>query len=250
MKSLIIANWKCNPQTLVEAKKLFNSVENGLKTIKDAEVVICPPFLYILNLKSEIFNLKLGGQDCIWLKSGAFTGGISPSMLKDLGCQYVILGHSERRIHFGETDEIINKKNKTAISIGLKVIFCIGETEAERKKGETEKILESQIKKGLDGISEKEMENVVIAYEPVWAVGTGNSCSFEETKKSVQFIRKLVVKLYPNIIPDNLRILYGGSVNSENVKEYFTKSEIQGFIIGGASLKPEEFIKIAKAISA
>ncbi len=249
MRTLIIANWKCNPETLKEARSLFNSVKDGLKNMTDVDTVICPPFVYISNLQQTTGNLKLGAQDSFWEKSGAFTSGVSPNQLSDLGCQYVILGHSERRIYFGDTDEIINKKIKSAIFAGLKPVFCIGETEIEKKKGETERALENQIKKGLSGVSEKEMENIVIAYEPVWAIGTGNPCSTDETKKSVLFIRKLISDLYPEVKTDNLRILYGGSVNSQNVGDYFTKSGVEGFIIGGASLKPEDFIKIIKTLN-
>lgn len=249
MKPLIVANWKMNPLTLIEAKELFNSVIKGLENIKNIEVVICPPFVYLSNLQKTTNNLKLGAQDCFWKELGAFTGEISSTMLKDLSCQYVILGHSERRIHFGETDEIINKKIKAAISPSLNVIFCIGETEMEKRKGETESVLENQLKKGLNGISEKEMENVVIAYEPVWAIGTGNPCSPDETKKTIIFIHKIISGFYSNTILENSRILYGGSVNSENVRDYFLKSGIDGFIIGGASLRPQEFIKIIKIIS-
>ena len=249
MKPLIVANWKMNPQTLAEAKQLFDSVRKGLENIKNTIVVICPPFLYISNLKSKILNLKLGGQDCFWEKSGAFTSGISPFMLKNLGCDYVILGHSERRIHFGDTNEIINKKIKTAISAGLKPIFCIGETEKEKKEGETESVLTTQIEKGLIGISADQIKDIVIAYEPVWAIGTGNPCSPGETKKAILFIREIISKLYPEIIIDNLRILYGGSVNGENAEDYFLKSGIDGFILGGASLKPKELIKIVEIVS-
>jgi len=248
MRTLIIANWKCNPINQKEAERLFNSVKDGLKNIKNTEVVICPPFLYISNLKSRISNLKLGGQDCFWEKSGAFTGGISPNQLFDIGCQYVILGHSERRIHFGETDEIINKKIKAAISAKLKPIFCIGETLKEKESGGTQDILKSQIEKGLFGISEEEIKNITIAYEPVWAIGTGNSCSLDETQKAILFIREIISKLYPNIIIDNLRVLYGGSVNSENVGSYFNNSGVNGFLVGGASLKSQEFIKIVEII--
>jgi len=249
MKPFIIANWKMNPATTQEAKSLFDSVKDGLSGIKNVDLVICPPFIYLAAFNSYLSIIKLGAQDCFYEKSGPFTGGISSLMLKDLGCQYVILGHSERRIHFKETDEIINKKIKAVVSAGLNVIFCIGETEAEKKKGETQNVLEVQIKRGLDGISAKEMENIVIAYEPVWAIGTGNPCSPDETRKAVLFIRKLISKIYPARILDNLRILYGGSVNSENVRDYFGKSGVEGFIIGGASLKPEEFIKIIKNIN-
>jgi triosephosphate isomerase len=246
MKPLIIGNWKCNPINLEEAREIFVAVENGVKEIENVEIVICPPFVYLSELKPISNNLKIGAQDCFWEKSGAFTGAISPLMLKSIGCQYVILGHSERRTHFKETNEMINNKIKAALSASLNVIFCFGETEIEKRKGQAEKVLEAQIKKGLAGVSGKEMENIVLAYEPVWAIGTGNPCSPEDTQKTALFIRKIIIKLYPDIILDNLRIIYGGSVNSENIEEYSLKSGVQGFIVGGASLKPEEFLKIIK----
>jgi len=249
MKPLIIGNWKCNPINLEEAREIFVAVKNEMKEIENVEIVICPPFVYLLDLKSISDNLKIGAQDCLWEKSGAFTGAISPLMLKNISCQYVILGHSERRTHFEETNEIINKKIKAAFSAGLNVIFCFGETEIEKRKGQTKKVLEVQIKKGLAGVSGKEMGNIVLAYEPVWAIGTGNPCSPEDTQRTVLFIRKIIADLYPDIIIDNLRIIYGGSVNSENIEKYSLKSGVQGFLVGGASLKPDEFIKIMKIFS-
>jgi triosephosphate isomerase len=250
-----------NPATAQEAERLFNSVKDGLENIENAcpvgsqklsfgvETVICPPFIYLSDLKPISNNLKIGAQDCLWEKSGAFTGAISPLMLKDIGCQYVILGHSERRTNFEDTNEIINKKIKAALSAGLNIIFCFGETEIEKRKGQTEKVLEVQIKKGLAGVLGKEMEKIVMAYEPVWAIGTGNPCSPEDARNTVLFIRKILTKLYPDILLESLKILYGGSVNSENVEDYSLKSGVQGFIVGGASLKPDEFIKIVKIVS-
>ncbi len=249
MRTLIIANWKCNPQTLAEAESLFGSIRKGVKNIKNVETVICPPFVYLFNLKKAIDNLKLGAQDCFWEKAGAFTGEISPTMLKDLGCRYVILSHSEREKYFSETDEMTNKKIKAAILAKLDPIFCIGETEKEKERGETQNVLKKQIEKGLKGISEKEMENIILAYEPVWAIGTGNPCQPKDVRKITFLIRKIVSKIYSNKTSNNLKILYGGSVNSENVKDYLVKNSVNGFIIGGASLNSKEFIKIIKEIN-
>ena len=240
MKVLVVGNWKCNPVSLVEAKQLFNLIKRGLKNIKKVEVVICPPFIYIPTFQhSNILTIKLGAQDCFWEKKGAYTGEISPTMLKDLGCQYVLLGHSERK-RLGETDEIINKKLKAALSAKLNPIFCLGETEKERDEGEIQNILKSQLEKGLNKISKKEIKNIVIAYEPVWAIGTGNPCHPSEAKKVLLFLRKFFKK--------NL-ILYGGSVNSKNATPYIKEANFQGFIIGGASLNAKEFIKIVKNLS-
>lgn len=226
MKPLIVANWKMNPQTLAEAKRLFDSVKKGVKDFKNAEVVICPPFLCISNLKSQISNIKLGAQDCFWEEKGAFTGEVSPPMLKNLGCQYVIIGHSERRRYFKETDEIINKKIKAALKVNLRPILCI-----EKK---------SQIKNALRGIAKKDLKKIILAYEPVWAIGTGKACGIPEARKINLSIRKIFKR---NIL------LYGGSVNSQNARNFIKKAKFQGFLIGGASLVPKEFIKIVKNVS-
>lgn len=232
MKNLIAANWKMNPASKKEAKEIFEAIKKGVKKTS-AEVVVCPPFVFLPELK----GLALGAQNMFYEDKGAFTGEISAGMLKDLGVEYVIVGHSERRKYFGETDETVNKKIKKALEVGLKVIFCIGETAAERDAGGKNEVLERQIKKGLDGINN--LENINIAYEPVWAIGTGNNCSVEETKESLDFIRKFVK-------PDS-RILYGGSVKSENSGDYIKKAGANGLLVGGASLNAEEFIKIVKS---
>jgi triosephosphate isomerase len=259
MKPLIVANWKMNPQTLAEAKQLFNSIKKGLKNIKNAEVVICPPFVFLPFFKS-FQNLKLGAQDCFWqdynppttlppfgrAPKGAFTGEISPIMLKDLGCQYVILGHSERRIHFGETDEIVNKKLKAAIKEKLKPILCIGETEKERKNGKTFQVLKRQLKEDLSHLTTQSLNHLIIAYEPVWAIGTGNACQPKEAKEVVLFLRKFTQPLFHSTtLP---LILYGGSVNSKNAADYIIIG-FDGLLVGGASLNPKEFVKIIKSIS-
>ena len=216
MKPLIIANWKMNPQTLAEAKKLFNSVKRGIRNIEEVKVIICPPFIYLPVLKAN------GSQDCFWEEKGAYTGEVSPKMLKDLGVKYIIIGHSERRKYQEETDEIINKKLKVVIKGRLKPILCI------------DKI--SQLKKDLKGISRKEFKNLILAYEPLFAIGTGKPCSPEKAKKMLISIQKKVNR--------NTPVLYGGSVNSQNAKDYITKAGFQGLLIGGASLNSREFLKI------
>jgi len=248
MKSLIVGNWKCNPKTLKEAKKLFNGVKRRIKNIKKVEIVICPPFLYLVFSKHKGPKIKLGGQNCFWKEKGAYTGEVSPTQLSSLGCRYVILGHSERRRYFGETDRIINKKIKVAIKAKLNPIFCIGETKEERKKGQTKKILKSQIKKGLRGISKKRVKNLTVAYEPVWAIGSGNPCDVEEAHKMGLLIRKIISKRYSLSFANRMRVLYGGSINSKNAEPYITEAGFQGFIMGGASLDPKEFVKIVNII--
>lgn len=242
MKNIIVANWKLNPLTKEESIKLFDAIENGVDN-NNSDIVICPPFIF-LSVLGESKNIKLGAQNCFWEKKGAFTGEISPEMLKDLGCEFVIIGHSERRQYFNETDEVINKKLKAAIGAGLKPILCVGETESQREVGETDEVIAKQIIEGLTGILEEEFKNIIIAYEPVWAIGTGNACEAEEANRMAETIRKVVAKTYSKKVSENLPILYGGSVNSDNSKKYINQTEINGFLVGGASLKAEEFLKI------
>lgn len=248
MKPLIIANWKMNPLTVAETKRLFNLVQRRINNIRGLEIVICPSFPFLLALKPYRHKaIKLGAQDCFWEKEGPFTGEVSPLMLKNLGCQYVILGHSERRRYLKETDEMINKKIKAALGLKLKPIFCIGETENERNKGKTKNILKFQISKGLKGFSRKEIKNIIIAYEPVWAIGTGKPCEPQDAQKMSFFIRKTIAKIYGPNISQHIRIIYGGSVNSKNALSYVKKASFLGLLIGGASLKAGEFIKIIKS---
>jgi triosephosphate isomerase len=232
MKNLIAGNWKLNPTTKEEAKNVFSAIKTGTKGT-GAEVVICPPFVYLPLLK----GLARGAQNVSHEEKGAFTGEVSAGMLSNLKIKYAIIGHSERRKYFGETDEIINKKIKKTLGSGLKVIFCIGETAEERDAGKKNQVLERQIKEGLAGIDD--IRNINVAYEPVWAIGTGNNCSVEETKKSIDFIRQFV--------KSKTRILYGGSVKSDNSGDYIKKAGANGLLVGGASLNAEEFIKIVKS---
>jgi len=252
MKPLIVANWKCNPTTLQEAKRLFNSVKEEMRNLKNSEVVICPPFVYLSNIQYLKSNIKLGAQDCFWEGKGAFTGEISPLMLKNLGCEYVIVGHSERR-KLGETDEMINKKIKAALSAKLKPILCIGETGEERKQGKTFKVLKNQLKNDLKYLISNiyYLKSLIIAYEPLWAIGTGNPCEPKEAKKVYLFLRKILAP-YQACFGAGLKkipILYGGSVNSENATSYIHEANFQGLLVGGASLKAEEFIKMVRIVS-
>ena len=242
MKPLIIANWKCNPTTQQEAKRLFNLVKRGIKSIKNTEVVICPPFLYISNLKSQISNLKLGAQDCFWEEKGAFTGEISSLMLKNLGCQYVIIGHSERRKYQQEKDSMIYKKIEAALKRGLKPILCIDKISQIREHQRSVKMNEvHRLKKGIKGIIKKDFKKIILAYEPLFAIGTGKPCSIDKAKKMRIAIKK---KLNKNIL-----ILYGGSINSQNARDYVKKAGFQGLLVGGASLNAQEFIKIVKNVA-
>lgn len=239
-KIKIVANWKCNPGTLKEAKVLFNLLTSELKKnfsiLKDVETIVCPPFLYlpffvfqVKNLKH--YNLKFGAQNCFWEEKGPFTGEVSPLMLKNLGCQYVILGHSERRQILKETELMIGKKIKTALKAKLKPILCIGESLEEKKKKKTFQVLRRQLK-----IVFPEISKVIIAYEPIWAIGTAMPCPPGEAQKILFFLKKFSEKS---------KILYGGSVNSQNCKEYI-KVGFDGLLVGSASLIPKEFVQILK----
>ncbi len=261
MKLLIVANWKMNPQTLREAEQLFDLVKKGVKNIKKAEVVICSPFVFLSNIPARLrvaegksgrqhlkSNIKLGAQDVFREKEGAYTGEISSLMLKDVGCQYVIVGHSERRGYFGETNEMINKKLKAVLEEKLNPILCIGETQQQRDKGETDQILKKQIKTALKKVSSSKFSKITIAYEPIWAIGTGEPCNVEEAQKIGLLIRKIISGIYNRSVSKNLRILYGGSVNSKNAAGYIKEAGLQGLLVGGASLKAKEFVKIVKTV--
>lgn len=239
MKKLIVANWKMNPATKREAKRIFELIKKGTAKIKNVDTIICPPFVYF----SVFEGLPLGGQNIFYKQEGAFTGEISASMLKDMKVEYVIVGHSERRKYFAETNEIINKKLKLALKEGLHPIFCLGEKEDEDKI----LILEKQITEGLKGISRQNIRDTVIAYEPVWAIGTGRNCPALDAVSSILFIRKTVAKLYNRGIADNIKILYGGSVSADNAIQYLKEPEINGLLVGGVSLNAENFIKIVRS---
>jgi len=241
MKNLVIANWKCNPSSLKEAKNLFNLIKKQSKDIKKTEIIIVPPFIYLPFLK----GLDLGAQDCFWEDKGAFTGEISPLMLKNLSCKYVIIGHSERRKYFNENNEIINKKIKAALRNNLIPILCIGETEEEKKKKKTKKIIREQLENGLKDIKKA---NLIIAYEPIWAIGTGNFCDFEIAKEIKNIIFETLSKIFNKNNLEKIKIIYGGSVNFKNASDYIKKSEFNGLLVGGASLKSQNFVKIIKSI--
>ncbi|PJA84609.1 MAG: triose-phosphate isomerase [Candidatus Nealsonbacteria bacterium CG_4_9_14_3_um_filter_37_13] len=254
MKPLIVANWKCNPPTLKEAKLLFERVEKGLKDIKDVEVVICPPFVYlptlyvhhqVMNIK---LNIKLGAQDCFWEQKGAFTGEVSPTMLKDLGCEYVIIGHSERRKYLNETDGMVNKKLKAALLVGLKPILCVG----SKKRGEKgAKEMKAQLERALAGIKKSELKNIIITYEPIWAISTTKGsivATPENTKEGKIFLRRNLTKLFGKTIAQKVKIIYGGSVDSTNIEDFIKVAQMDGVLIGAASLRFDDFMAAVKTI--
>ena len=243
----IAGNWKMN-KTVGEALDLIRELKTAISGVKEVEVAVAPPFtaLYAVHKELEGSSIRLAAQNLYWEEKGAFTGEISPLMLKEVGCQYVIIGHSERRQFFGESDETVNRRIKAALTQGLKVIFCIGETLREREEGKTFSVIERHILGGLKGLGDKELKNMAIAYEPVWAIGTGKTATPEQAEEVHRFIREKVEKLYSREVSEEIRIQYGGSVTPDNVKGLMNQPNIDGALVGGASLKAESFSKIVR----
>lgn len=250
MRNKVIAgNWKMN-NNLEESEKLINGLKNLLQNENpNCDVIICPPFISLAEASNLIKDsvIKLGAQNMYFEENGAYTGEISASMLKSTGCEYVILGHSERRTIFGESDEVINKKIKKALSAGLKPIFCVGELLEQRENGTTNNVIKNQIIKGLEGISAEDMKNVIVAYEPVWAIGTGKTATPVQAEEVHKFIRSLIKTNFSDEVADNLVIQYGGSVKPDNAKELLSQKDIDGALVGGACLKADSFMGIIKA---
>jgi triosephosphate isomerase len=240
-------NWKMN-KTVGEALDLVRELKASLSGVQGVEVAVAPPYTALYAVHRELVgsSIHLAAQNLYWEEKGAFTGEVSPLMLKEVGCHYVIIGHSERRQFFGETDETVNRRVKAALSQGLKVIFCIGETLKEREEGKTFAIIERQVTGGLKDIRKEEMRSIVLAYEPVWAIGTGKTATPEQAEEVHRFIRKKLTELYSKEIGEGVRIQYGGSVTPENVKGLMGQGDIDGALVGGASLKSETFSKIVR----
>ena len=248
-KKVIAGNWKMNMDmngTVALISELKNEIRN--KNL-NASVIVCPPFTNLDTASALIkdSSIKLGAQNMYFEENGAFTGEISPSMLKSVGCEFVILGHSERRTIFGESDQVINKKIKTAVKHGLKPIFCIGETLEEREGGITFKVIEKQISNGLEGLSGTDLAELIVAYEPVWAIGTGRNATPRQAQEVHQFIRGLIAGQLSQSFADQLVIQYGGSVKADNASDLLSQPDIDGALVGGACLKADSFIKIVEA---
>ena len=243
----MVGNWKMN-KTVGEAIDLVRELKAAISGVKAVEVAVAPPFTALYAVRKELDGSSIGlaAQNLYWEEKGAFTGEVSPLMLKEVGCHYVIIGHSERRQFFGETDETVNRRIKAALAQGLKVIFCIGETLKEREEGKTFPVIEKQVEGGLKGLGDQEMRNMVIAYEPVWAIGTGKTATPEQAEEVHRFIRGKIEKLYSREVSEEIRIQYGGSVTPENVKGLMNQPDIDGALVGGASLKAESFSKIVR----
>ena len=243
-KAIIAGNWKMH-YTPEEAVKVINELK---PLVKDAtcDVVVCPTFVCLdAVLKAvEGSNIKVAAQNMHFEEKGAFTGEVAPGMLEAMGVSYVVLGHSERREYFNETDEALNKKVKAAFAHNLTPILCCGETLEQREEGKTEEIITNQTRLALEGLTNEQVKNTIIAYEPIWAIGTGKTATSEDANNSIKAIRKEIEKNYGKEVAEEVIIQYGGSVKSQNAKELFTTSDIDGGLVGGASLKVEEFSKI------
>lgn len=244
----IAGNWKMNTM-VTEAEKLVLEMLDGLDRIEGVEKVLCPPFVSLVAIDMMLrgSSIKLGAQNMYFETEGAYTGEVSPLMLSEL-CEFVILGHSERRWYFGETDEIVHKKIKVALANKLKPILCVGERFDENEAGKTEEVVNKQVTTALDNVDS--VSDLVIAYEPVWAIGTGKAASGEQAAATIQFIRDVLAKLWDKSVAQDLRILYGGSVTSANIAEFISRPEIDGALVGGASLKAEEFVSIVEQTAA
>jgi triosephosphate isomerase len=246
-KPILAGNWKMH-KTVTEAVALAQELGKLTADAKEVDIVVCPTFtsLFVVREALSGTNIKLGAQNMHWEKQGAFTGEISPGMLKDVGCQYVIIGHSERRQYFAETDQTVNHKLKAAFANEITPIFCVGETLEQRESGTTEAVVCEQVRAGLAGLSAEQVASMVIAYEPIWAIGTGRTASAEDANAVCRFIRITVAKLFGQESADKVRIQYGGSVKADNIAELMAKSDIDGALVGGAALDAVGFSKIVK----
>ncbi len=244
-KPIIAGNWKMN-KTNSEAVALAGDLKRHLSDCTGVDIVICPPFTALSEVAAVVDGSKidLGAQNIYFVKEGAYTGEISPLMLKDIGCQFIIIGHSERRALFGETNEGVNQKLRTALEYRFTPIVCVGETLQERQADQTFKIIEDQLKGALNGIKAEDMLKAVIAYEPVWAIGTGQTAGPDQAQEVHAFIRGLLKDLYGTEVSEAVRIQYGGSVKPDNIKELISQPDIDGALVGGASLKTDPFVQI------
>lgn len=246
----IAGNWKMNT-SVEEAKSLVNGIKEKAAGFNNIDIACIPPFTYLFLMKDLLkdSNIKYGGQNMYFEEKGAWTGEVSPLMLKDLGCTYVIIGHSERRKYFDEADELLNKKIKSALKNSLFPIFCVGETQDERDSGLAKKVAERQLVNGLAGMNPDEVKKITIAYEPVWAIGTGRNAAPEQAEEMHKFLRGLIEQKYGEDISQKVRIQYGGSVTAENAESILKEDDIDGALVGGASLKVDSFVEILNVAS-
>ena len=243
-KKVIAGNWKMN-KTPSEAVEFVNELKNAVSG-SEADVIVCPTYVCLQDVikAANGSNIKVGAQNIAWADEGAYTGEVSGKMLKEIGAEYVIIGHSERRQYFGETDETVNNRLKAALKYELKPIVCVGELLEEREAGVTNNVLETQTVGALKDIASNDVADMIIAYEPVWAIGTGKTASSEDANDACKYIRSVVERLYGSEVAEKVRIQYGGSVKPSNANELFTTTDIDGGLVGGASLKTDDFSKI------
>lgn len=246
-KPVIAGNWKLF-KSISEAKQFVNELKPLVLDSERVEVIIAPVFTALSAVAEAASgsSIKIAAQDCFWEQEGAFTGEVSPQLLKEAGCSHVIIGHSERRQYFGETDNTVNRKIKAALDSELTVLFCVGETLAERESGTTFTVIETQLRNGLAAVPQKALQNIVIAYEPVWAIGTGKTASDSQAQEVHSYIRTLLTGLYDQATAEAVRILYGGSVKPENISGLMAQQDIDGALVGGASLKVELFSQLVR----
>ncbi|WLR50504.1 triose-phosphate isomerase [Bacillus tianshenii] len=249
-KPIIAGNWKMN-KTLSEATDFATNVKSKVPSPEVVDSVVCAPALFLGQLVEEAkeTDLKVGAQNMHFEESGAFTGEISPVALKDVGVEYVIIGHSERREMFAETDETVNKKVHSAFDHDLKPIVCVGETLGERESNKTNEIVGKQVEKAFEGLGKDKASEVIVAYEPIWAIGTGKSSSAQDADETCGYIRRTIAEKYSEEVADKVRIQYGGSVKPTNIKEYMDQENIDGALVGGASLDPASFLQLLEAVN-
>jgi triosephosphate isomerase len=249
-KPFVAGNWKMNTDACTSLA-LAKDIASNSRDIagNSVSIAVCPPFIYLQSVAKALSasHIAVGAQDVYFESKGAFTGEISPFMLKDIGCTYVLCGHSERRHVIGETDELINKKLAAAIAGGLLPILCVGELLTERDAGQTEQVVSRQFRKGLSGLSAEKVSAVTIAYEPVWAIGTGRTATPQQAQEVHDFIRMLLAQMYDDQLADEIRILYGGSVKPDNAEDLMNQDDIDGLLVGGASLNADDFLTIIRA---
>ncbi|QOR34468.1 triose-phosphate isomerase [Clostridium sp. 'deep sea'] len=246
-KPIIAGNHKMN-LTPAQTESLLKELKNNIANYGQVEIIICPPFtsLAIAKITTENTNIQLGAQNVHQAEKGAFTGEISAPMLKEIGCDWIICGHSERRHIYQESNEIVNNKIKATLNAGLKPILCVGETSEEREQHKTNEVLQNQLKGSLAGLTEAQLQTLVVAYEPVWAIGTGKTATPNDANTGCSFIREQIANMYGKKLAENTRILYGGSVKPANVKQLMSEIDIDGALVGGASLKSADFTAIVK----
>ncbi len=247
-KLFIAGNWKMNTD-MSGAKELASALVEKIGSVEDVDLAVCPPNVYLWAVGEALSgsNIELGAQNVFYEDNGAFTGEVSTAMLKDVGCRYAIIGHSERRHVIGETDELINKKILKALSDGLDVMFCVGELLEQRKSNETLEVVRRQVEVGMEGVDAEQAARITIAYEPVWAIGTGETATPDQAQEVHAMIRQLIARNYDDTLADKMRIQYGGSVKPANAADLLSQEDIDGALVGGASLKADAFAQIVQA---